>query len=313
MKKRVLSDSLVTKKILIGPTASGKTRWALEYLQDSDVDVISVDSNQVYVELNVGSAKVTAEECRHLPHYLIDRVSVQDTYDVAQYLHDAQNAQKHIQKHGRKALFLGGSMLYADKLMHGLSEVPSVPKSLWHTLAAQCTSQGTEYLWQQLLTLDPSYSERLHPHDKQRIIRALAVILHTGKPLYSYWGTPENHTPYQLAMIYPLSKASMMPMVEKRTQHMLATGIIEETQRWFDGSSEPVYQGLRSVGYRETWAYLRGDISNIQALQEAIVRSTMRYIKQQMTWMKKWMSQANLVVDIHHDGQELFAWWNKDV
>ena len=297
--------------LLLGPTASGKTRWALDHLSHQKIDIISIDSCQVYRELSVGSAKVSQAECTALPHYVIDCVSVKDTYDVARYLKDAHDARTEISAQGRMSLHLGGSMLYADKLMHGLSDVPVVPEAIWRDVDAQYQAFGVEYIWHALLDLDPSYSERLHPNDQQRISRALAVLLHTQKPLYSYWDSPLLQPKVHLALIMPHHRNDLLPHVHKRTDDMLKDGIIEETRIWYDGASQPSLQALRSVGYRETWSYVHGDISTLEELKIAIVHATMRYIKQQITWMKRWAHKADIIVKDTSNNQDLLHWWHR--
>lgn len=294
-----------TQWLLVGPTASGKTQWALDNLSNDRFEIIGVDSCQVYRELSVGSAKINAEEMRQLPHHVIDCVSVTEHYDVARYLNDAQNACEKILKKGLTALHLGGSMLYADKLMHGLNDVPYVPKNIWEQLEKIRCESGLEVLWQELIERDASYETRLHRNDRQRIIRALAVLNHTGQPLYSYWHQTQVPN-VRLAMIMPESRGELHESIVRRVEHMLTGGIIEETERWFIDQAEIPYQGLRSVGYRQTWDYLRGHMT-YDALKDSIVVATFKYVKQQITWMRRWKYKADVIVS-QKDMSPLNAW-----
>lgn len=280
--------------LLLGPTASGKTQWALDHLSSNKHEVISIDSCQVYSELSIGSAKVTDAERRVLPHHVVDCVSVRDPYNISKYLQDAEAAHQSIHAKSKIPFYLGGSMLYADKLMHGLDEVPQVSKDQWIYMEQERQVSGLAPLWNELLTLDPSYEHRLHKNDKQRIIRALAVLKTTGRPLYSYWSDRQTSN-IHLAMIVPENRIDLKGNILHRSASMVNRGMIDETAFWYEPNIEMPH-ALRSVGYRQCWSYLSGDIASKDDLIEAVASATYAYVKQQMTWMKRWSTKAEIVV-----------------
>lgn len=302
-----MSSALQHRSILVGCTASGKTAWALDALGGTSTELISVDSCQVYRELSIGSAKPSLEEQRRLPHHLIDCVSVADHYDVGRYLAEADKWHHELVLASRRPMYLGGSMLYADKLMHGLSEIPTPDPKLSALWKGRLESEGLEAMWAYLLSLDASYAGRLHPHDAQRILRAILVWEATGRPLYSYWDQAPKPASYSLAMMIPEQRQDLLDAVRRRTATMLQCGMIDEVRPWFTGSASIPHQALCSVGYRQIWSYLLGSISSLGDLEEAIVASTMRYIKQQMTWMKRWKPLADVVV-VPGETRALDAW-----
>lgn len=300
-----MSNSSLFRSIVLGCTASGKTQWALDLFGGTQTELISIDSCQVYQELSVGSAKLADADRTRLPHHVIDCVSVTEAYDVGRYLLDANRAHEMLTRQAKPVLYLGGSMLYADALMHGLNEIPPLGAEVRAHWQERLRTLGVEALWAHLLSLDPSYESRLHPHDSQRIVRAISVLESTGRPLYSYW-TSKTPSDYSLAMIVPESRFDLRASVVTRTWNMLHHGMIEETQAWYTHSRDIPYPSLRSIGYRQVWSYLLGDIPDLEHLHERIVVATLQYVKQQMTWMKRWQSQA-LCVSLH-DRHKLNEW-----
>lgn len=305
MKKRTMS---VNKShwILVGPTACGKTRWATEVFQNSNVTILSLDSCQVYRTLSIGSAKASLEEQSKLPHALIDCVNVDEHHDVGRHLLLAEQAREELHASKRLGLFLGGSMLYADRLMHGLCDVPSIDPSILEQLNQECAEHGLAKLWEELQAHDPG--SQIHPNDRQRTLRALAVLRQTGQALRTFWTHHKASYEIHLAMILPDRRQDLLENVKLRTAQMLQQGLIEETSFWFHGEAEPPHAALRSLGYRQVWSYLRGEIPDLSALEQTIIQATMQYIKHQMTWMKRWISKAETVVpNVEHPALKHWA------
>ncbi|WP_253305861.1 tRNA (adenosine(37)-N6)-dimethylallyltransferase MiaA [unidentified bacterial endosymbiont] len=275
---------------VMGPTASNKSDFALRLHQRLPVDIISVDSALVYRGMDVGTAKPTWQQRQRVPHRLIDIRDPTLAYSAAEFRRDALQAIAESVQRGRIPLLVGGTMLYFKVLLQGLACLPAADPRVRQQLAAQAASVGWPALHQQLAQIDPIAAERIHPHDTQRLSRALEVFLLTGRPLTELIQPMERPLPYQIKQValVPTDRSQHHRQIEQRFQQILAAGFEQEVHTlWHRGDLHRDLPALRAVGYRQMWGYLAGEISQQQMVYQAIC-ATRQLAKRQMTWLKHW-------------------------
>ena len=178
--------------LLLGPTASGKSAAAMSVLPDRSCELVSVDSCQVYKGLDIGSAKPSPHDQAKVPHHLIDICDPSEVFTVNDFILRAQMAINAIHARGSLPVLVGGTAMYAYRLINGISPIPSVSDQTRLKVSQMVESEGLYTLWEKLSDLFPRYQGLLHPHDKQRVMRAYEVWLETGKPLYEFWSNLEK-------------------------------------------------------------------------------------------------------------------------
>jgi tRNA dimethylallyltransferase len=287
---RIMTDAL----LLLGPTGSGKSALALELARHHPLEIISVDSAQVYRGLDIGSAKPTLEERAAVPHHLIDIRDPTQRYSAAEFVRDARAAIADVRARGKLPLLVGGTMLYAMALRDGLSTLPSAAPSIRAALDADARQLGWPALHARLAGLDPDTARRLAPNDAQRIQRALEVIEVTGRPMSALLSQPAGDQPrLDLVALMPVDRARLHRRLEQRFDEMLKRGFVEEVRSLRQrGDLAPDLPSMRSVGYRQAWAYLEGQ-ATLDEFRAAAIAATRQLAKRQLTWLR------SLAVDCH--------------
>jgi tRNA dimethylallyltransferase len=280
-------DRPVAALMLLGPTGSGKSALALALAAQHAVEIISVDSAQVYRGLDIGTAKPTPEERARVPHHLIDLRDAAQPYSAAEFVRDAAAAIDDIRSRGRLPLLVGGTMLYAKALRDGLAALPAADHDVRAELEAEARAHGWPALHARLATLDAVTAARLAPNDSQRIQRALEVIAVTGAPLSSLLAMAERpRHRLEIAALVPQQRAVLHHRLEQRFDAMLAAGFIEEVSALrARGDLAPELPALRSVGYRQAWAYLDGAVGYAE-FRAAAIAATRQLAKRQFTWLR---------------------------
>jgi tRNA dimethylallyltransferase len=275
--------------LLIGPTASGKTAAALELAERFNAEIVSVDSALVYRDMNIGTAKPSAEEKARVPHHLIDLIDPTERYSVAQFLHDAMNAIRDIQSRGRMPLLVGGTMLYANALLVGMSDVPPTDESIRAQVNAEIATHGIEALHAKLRTVDPETAERLAPADAQRIGRAYEVFLQTGQPLSSMQSQRKcalSDVAHFIIRWLPLDRAWLHARCEQRLRAMFDAGFVDEVKSLTTKYSlTPDMSSMRCVGYRQVLDVLQGRAPENEMFDRALF-ATRQLAKRQLTWLR---------------------------
>jgi len=276
---------------LMGPTASGKTATALSLHERFPVEIISVDSSQVYRGLDIGTAKPTPAEQARAPHRLIDIRDPIQTYSASDFRADALREMETITRQGRIPLLVGGTMFYFHSLEFGLSELPSADPDVRQRLSNEAADLGWPAMHQRLLALDPETAERINPNDAQRILRALEVYELTGQSLSVLnKTTPRPRPAYRFIRLalWPPERAVLHARIAQRFYTMLERGLIAEVEALFrrDGLN-PGLPSIRTVGYRQVWQYLTGDI-NYNEMLEMATAATRQLAKRQMTWLRSY-------------------------
>lgn len=275
---------------LMGPTASGKSKIALEVAENFPVEVISVDSAQVYRHMNIGTAKPDQVTLNKTPHHLIDLIDPDQHYSAAQFRHDALRVMQEIIQRDKIPLLTGGTMLYFRALQEGLSPLPPADRNLRLTLENTANELGWPAMHQKLAELDPETAARIKSTDSQRIQRALEVCYLTQQPMSEILKTPRQiDFPFHainIALI-PSERSQLHLRIARRFEAMLRNGLIDEVQaiRSKFPSLNLESPSMRCVGYRQACLYLDNQISS-NGLHDMGITATRQLAKRQLTWLR---------------------------
>lgn len=273
---------------ILGPTACGKSALAMQLAAQLPVEIISVDSAQVYRGMDIGTAKPTAAEQRAVPHHLLDIREPEQTYSAGQFRNDATRLTGEIAGRGRLPLLVGGTMLYFRALFRGMAELPAADPALRARIDARAAQAGWPALHAELAERDPAAAGRIHPHDAQRIQRALELTTLTGQVLDELWMQEEsyNFRRWTVFVLEPADRARLHHQIAGRLDAMLAAGFVDEVRTLLarPGMSEESHT-MRLVGYRQLAAYVAGRDSLPVAIQNALA-ATRQLAKRQLTWLR---------------------------
>jgi tRNA dimethylallyltransferase len=275
---------------LAGPTASGKSRIALALAERVPLEIVSVDSAQVYRGMDIGTAKPSAAERTAVPHHLIDIIEPSQAYSAAQFAADATRLVDEINARGRLALLVGGTMLYFKILVDGLDALPAVDPALRAALQAEAFARGWPALHAELARVDPTTAARLPATDAQRIGRALEVFRATGRTLSSFHTAPRAERPAALIALEPRERSWLHERIAQRLDAMLGAGLIDEVRAL---RARPDLQAelpaMRCVGYRQVWTALDEGLHGpalVAAARERGIAATRQLAKRQLTWLR---------------------------
>lgn len=285
-----MTASMPPALLLLGPTASGKTACALALAQALPIEIISVDSALVYRDMNIGTAKPSADELASCPHHLIDIISPEENYSAARFREDALRLMNEIHQRGHLPLLAGGTMLYFKALRDGLSDLPLADTDIRRDIDQQALTEGWPAVHARLAQLDPDAAARLEPGDAQRIQRALEIVLITGRPLAESYArremAPPPFTLHPIALA-PSDRSVLHARIADRFDAMLAAGLVDEVaglRRRY--ALHPDMPSMRCVGYRQAWEYLEGD-GNLDTLRFKGIAATRQLAKRQLTWQRQ--------------------------
>ncbi len=285
---------------LMGPTASGKTALAIELVKSNsrqtsphkaNYEIISVDSAMVYKQMDIGSAKPSADELQIAPHRLIDFRDPKNSYSASEFCEDAIEQINEIHRAGHVPLLVGGTMLYFKALKDGLADLPDTDQQVRNEVMQELADKGIKQLHQQLQAFDPITAERLHPNDRQRITRTIEVYRMTGKPLSQFHLEQQQQSlpnPLLSVALAPEDRAELHLRIKRRFEQMMTQGFLDEVEGLFKrGDLDLDCASMRSVGYRQLWLYLQGELSLSEAVERAII-ATRQLAKRQYTWLRGW-------------------------
>lgn len=267
--------------VIIGPTASGKSDLAIKMALEKNGEIISVDSRQIYRDMDIGTGKVTSEEQHLVPHHLLDICDPGEAFNVTDFQLKAGQIEADIRSRGKLPIFCGGSLFWIESYLQGAEYPPVSPD---HTLRARLEMHRPEELFRELQKLDPKRAATIDPHNKVRLIRALEIIEHLGQ-------VPERKKPadweknYQLIVLNP-DTAELRNRIQKRLNERLDAGMIEEVQKLLDSGTS--HQWLQKIGleYKYVSLYLEGKFS-LSQMEERLFHAICHYAKRQKTYLKK--------------------------
>jgi tRNA dimethylallyltransferase len=283
---------------LLGPTASGKTDLAVELVQRLPLDIINVDSAQIYRDMNIGTGKPDAETLSRAPHRLFDFLDPTQAYSAADFRRDALREIADIHARGRIPLLVGGTMLYFKALRDGLAAMPAADPAVRQQIEALATERGWEAVHQRLTEVDPTAAARIHRNDPQRLQRALEVYLVSGKTMTSLHEKPVTDAGsislcLHFKAIQPALRSVLHERIERRFHGMIAAGLVSEVMALQSrGDLDLSLPSMRCVGYRQVWQYLCGDLRYQEMIERGII-ATRQLAKRQVTWLRSWDGLQN--------------------
>ncbi len=274
--------------VICGPTASGKTGLSIELAKKINGEIVSCDSMQIYKEMNIGTAKVTKEEMQGIKHYLIDFVSPEERYSVADYRKDSKKAIKKIIEKGKVPIVVGGTGLYIDSLIYEIDYQniefnPNYRKEL----EEKVKTEGLEKIYQEAKKIDPLAIQKISPNDEKRILRILEIYNATGKTKTEQEIESRKKVPEYEYLVYALKwdREVLYERINKRVDKMLEQGLIEEVKTILENYKN-FPTAMQALGYKEVVEYLEGKTSK-EEMCDKIKMETRRYAKRQMTWFRK--------------------------
>ncbi|MEP7278897.1 MAG: tRNA (adenosine(37)-N6)-dimethylallyltransferase MiaA [Bacteroidota bacterium] len=282
--------------IIAGPTAVGKTSVSLELAKHFKTAIISADSRQCYKELNIGVAKPDALQLEQVQHYFINSHSVTDEVNAAVFEQYALNAVQEIFREHPVAIMVGGTGLYIRAFCEGMDEIPPVPAGLRNEISLQYNLEGLAWLQKEIKKKDPNWYAAGEIQNPQRIMRALEVVMATGKSILDFHRTQKKKRGFNIIRVgLTLPRPQLYYQVNTRVDAMIRDGLEDEVR-----SLTPyrTLNALQTVGYKELFDYLDGEIDREKAIQD-IKRNTRHYAKRQLTWFAKddgikWYSPLDL-------------------
>ncbi len=272
---------------LTGPTASGKSAVGIELARRIGGEILSLDSMAVYRGLDIGTAKPTASERAAVPHHLIDLIEPWDDVSVAQYLAAAETAAQDILARGHQPLFVGGTPLYLKALLRGLFSGPPADWELRHQLDEIARNDGPQRLHELLAAVDPAAAAKLHPNDARRLIRALEVHHHTGRPISEHQSQFAAGHAADACRVFVLNwpREELVRRIDARVEAMFACGWLEEVRRLLASGHPLSRTAAQAVGYCEIIEHFAGE-RDLPATIELIKLRTRQFAKRQLTWFR---------------------------
>jgi tRNA dimethylallyltransferase len=275
--------------LLMGPTASGKTPLSLELAKRFPVEIVSVDSAQIYRSMDVGTAKPSHAERADVPHHLVDIIDPTETYSAARFRSDALRLMSEITSRGKVPLLVGGTMLYFKALREGLSELPDADEGVRAEIDAEAAARGWPAMHAELASVDPQTAARLKPTDAQRIQRALEIHRVSGEPMSRLLGRKKDSAlPFRLVemALAPSDRGELHGRIEARFDAMLDRGLVEELRGLrATHALRPNLPSMRCVGYRQAWQHLEGEFDR-NGLRDRGIFATRQLAKRQLTWLR---------------------------
>lgn len=274
--------------VICGPTASGKTALSIELAKEINGEIISCDSMQIYKDMNIGTAKPTKEEMQGIKHYLLDFVSPDERYSVANFKQDAKEAIKEILSKGKIPIIVGGTGLYVDSLIYEIeySDI-KFDEQYRKKLESIANEEGIETLYKEAKRIDPQAIEKISPNDKKRILRILEIYKATGKnKTQQEIESRKKEVEYDYK-IFAINwdREELYERINKRVDIMIENGLIEEVQEILEKYNK-FPTAMQGLGYKEVVEYLNGQVSKEEMI-EKIKMETRRYAKRQLTWFRK--------------------------
>lgn len=274
----------------MGATATGKTDLAVKLANRFPLEIISVDSALIYREMDIGTAKPSADVLQKAPHYLIDILDPSESWSAWDFVQKARRLIREINQRGNLALLVGGTMMYFNALQQGMHDLPMADPALREQLNKQLQRDGLTALYQQLAKIDPETAHRLKPTDPQRILRALEIYHACGQPMSVLLkqSSDKPDIEFKHLILDVTDRKALHQRIEQRFHLMLEQGFEQEVAALqARGDLDLQMPSMRCVGYRQMWMYLQGNYSYQQMVDKSVV-ATRQLAKRQLTWLRKY-------------------------
>jgi len=279
---------------IMGPTASGKSQLSMDLATKYPIEIISVDSALIYREMDIGTAKPSEEEMALVPHHLINTHDAIESYSASEFVEDVHRLVEAIFARGNLPVLVGGTMMYFNALQQGMNDLPPADEKVREGLQ-RVWQETPEILHQRLTEIDPVSAERIHKNDPQRLVRALEVYEVSGKTLTELRAEPKKGlTAFSLIKIglIPENRVRLHQQIITRFNRMLEDGFLQEMAGLMArGDLDPDMTSIRSVGYRQAWSFLLGEVDYDGFVEKGVI-ATRQLAKRQMTWLRK---EENLI------------------
>lgn len=293
--------------VIIGPTASGKTKLSIELAKDVNGEIISADSMQVYKYMDIGTAKPDKEEMQGIKHYLVDEVTPDEEFSVARYQELALKYIDEIISKGKVPIIAGGTGLYINSLIYNLEFTDTICDwDLRERLSKEAEEKGNEYLHNKLKEIDPKAAQNIHMNNVKRVIRAIEVYTYTNKPISVHQEESRKNPPKHNYIIIGImtDRERLYERINKRVDLMLQNGIVEEVKSLMEMGYDKSTIAMQGLGYKEILSYLRGEITLDEAI-DVLKRDTRRYAKRQITWFKRLENVFWIKVDEFYNEEKI--------
>lgn len=299
--------------IVLGPTAVGKSNTVLDLAAQFDAEIISADSQQVYRHMNIGTAKPTREQRQTIPHHLIDIVEPDEEFNAAMFRDLATEIASKLADRGRRIIVCGGTGLYIKTLTKGLFAGPGRDPQIRQALESEIEQHGVGPLYQRLEQIDPASALRIHPHDRQRITRALEVYHATGRKI-SEWQSEHGFNDLlfdALKIGLDRQRTELYERIDRRCDYMIRAGLLDEVKELVEMGYGLDLKSMQSVGYRHLGLFLRARMSLDNAV-DLMKRDTRRLAKRQLTWFRsdreiRWFDPERQQSNIEDAARRFFA------
>lgn len=286
--------------VIVGPTASGKTKLSIEMAKRLDGEIISADSMQVYKYMDIGTAKPKADEMQGIKHYLVDEILPSQEFNVVRFKELAEKYLEEIIEKDKQPVIAGGTGLYISSLVNNINfSETECDWELRKQLSSEAEQKGPGYIYEKLKQVDPEAAAAIHPNNVKRVIRALEVFLQTHKSI-SYHNEKSREIPPKYKYILlglTMERDKLYDRINKRVDMMLENGLVNEVRRLVEQGFSDSITSMQGIGYKEILYYLRNEIT-LEEATELIKRESRRYAKRQLTWFRrineiKWFSIDN--------------------
>ena len=292
---------------IAGPTASGKTAFAVAMAKELNGEVVSCDSMQIYRRMDIGTAKPTADEMQNIPHHMIDVAEPDEDFSVSRYCEMATPIIDDIIARGKTAIIAGGTGLYMDSLIRGNAFAPCPSTGRRQELEDRADREGIEVLMQWLQQIDPETAARLHLSDRKRIIRALEIYLETGETMTAHnlktQAIPPRYSPVWFGLDFQ-ERSQLYERIDRRVDIMLQQGLVQEIRDLLDSGIPSKCTAMQAIGYKEFVAALEG-YATIEEAADLVRQSSRRYAKRQLTWFRRNQSMHWLIRSPHQGADEI--------
>ncbi|MGE5350866.1 MAG: tRNA (adenosine(37)-N6)-dimethylallyltransferase MiaA [Acidobacteriota bacterium] len=290
--------------VILGPTASGKTRVAISLAKNLDSEVLSADSRQVYRFLDIGTAKPSVNELDEVKHHFIGTLNPDEDFNVSRFEEDAIGIIRSLHNENKIPVVAGGSGLYIKALVEGISTTAQTDDDLRLELKTKLDTFGREFLYEELKKVDPKAASAMLPQNYKRVMRALEVFHLTGRSILDHHQEYERNLDFQFLQFgLNWDREILYKNIENRVDDMIQSGLVDEVKQILNMGFPPELNSLNTVGYKEIITYLSGEISLERAV-ELIKRNTRRYAKRQMTWFRR---DSNIHWFDIHSSDDLFT------
>jgi tRNA dimethylallyltransferase len=283
----VSTEGLPRIFVVAGPTAVGKSSFAVAVAEEIGGELVNADSVQLYRELDIGTAKPTPEQRERVPHHLFDVLDPDEESNVADYVEMASDAIAEIRERGRLPIVVGGTGMYIRVLVHGIFDAPEPDETIRQRYKAIAAEKGSPHLHEKLEQIDPELADKVHPNDAVRIIRGLEVFEQTGKPLSVHQREHRFQKPnfdaLKVGLLRP--RQELYDRINRRAEQMIDEGLVDEYRGLIERGYDRELKPLQSLGYRQMGEHVFDDVP----LQEAVAsmkKHTRRYAKQQISWFR---------------------------